>query len=170
MFFFFLPLLGNSNGRKAIIDEKIIPVLAQLFEDEEVMARKNSHKTIEMISELPFGKSFSCIMKFDKNQTLKISIYLIYSNKGAEAIVELRLIERLVERLKHEIDEIVELILDTLHFCMFVDTRQALQSKAMSVFTNLLSHDSAAIKSKAARDIFDLRHITFVLSTKVVFT
>lgn len=43
------------------------------------MARKNAHKTVEMISELPFG---------------------------AENIVNLRLIKVLVEKLKTEIDEI----------------------------------------------------------------
>lgn len=104
-------------------------MLAKLFEDEEVMARKNSHKTIEMVSELPFG---------------------------AEAIVELHLIEQLVERLKHEVDEIIEIILDTLHFCMFVDTRQTLKSKALTVFTDLLNHNSSSIKAKAARNIFDI--------------
>jgi hypothetical protein len=104
--------------------------LAELFVDEEVMARKNSHKAVEMVSELSFG---------------------------ANAIVELKLIETLVERLKHEIDEIIIIILDTLHFCMFVDTKQALDARAMGVFTELLNHASPVIKSKAARDIFDLR-------------
>ena len=48
-------LKGNSNGRKAIVDQGIIRDLAVLFNDKEPMARKNSHKTIEMISELSFG-------------------------------------------------------------------------------------------------------------------
>ena len=43
------------------------------------MARKNSHQTIEMISEFPFG---------------------------AEGIVNLKLIKTLVEKLKVELDEI----------------------------------------------------------------
>ena len=50
--------LGNSNGRKAIIDQNIIPTLAVLFDDTEALARKNSHKTVEMVSEFPFGKLF----------------------------------------------------------------------------------------------------------------
>lgn len=62
-----------------------------------------------------------------------------------------------MDRIQVEIDEIVELILDTLHFCMLVDTHQALRARAMSVFTELLKHPSPVIKSKAARDIFDLR-------------
>jgi len=40
---------------------------------------------------------------------------------------------------------------------MLVDTKQALRAGAMSVFTDLLNHSSPEIKSKAARDIFDLR-------------
>lgn len=93
------------------------------------MARKNSHKTVEMVSEFAFG---------------------------AEAIVELKLIKTLVDKLKTELDDIKDMILDTLHFCMQVDTTQALQAKAMGVFTDLLKHESKVIRAKAARDIFDL--------------
>ena len=53
--------------------------------------------------------------------------------------------------------EFKELILDTLHFCMQVDTQQALDAKAMGVFTSLLKHATPSIRAKAARDIFDLR-------------
>lgn len=52
-----------------------------------------------------------------------------------------------------------ELILDTLHFCMFEETQSALDSDAMEVFTELLSHQSSSIRAKAARDIMDLRYI-----------
>ena len=40
---------------------------------------------------------------------------------------------------------------------MQVDTKQALDAKAMGVFTSLLKHAIPAIRAKAARDIFDLR-------------
>jgi hypothetical protein len=46
--------------------------------------------------------------------------------------------------------------LDTLHFCMQVDTQQALDAKAIPVFTDLLEHLSASIRTKAARNIFDI--------------
>lgn len=46
--------------------------------------------------------------------------------------------------------------MDTLHFCLQVDTKQALEAKAMEVFTELLKHINESIKCKAARDIFDL--------------
>lgn len=52
-------LLGNSNGRKAIIKNDIVLVLTQLFDDSEVRARKNAHKAIEMLSELPFGNKMN---------------------------------------------------------------------------------------------------------------
>jgi len=47
---------------------------------------------------------------------------------------------------------------------MQVDTKQALDAKAMGVFTSLLKHASSSIRSKAARDIFDLR-----LASRVIF-
>ncbi len=72
-------MIGNYNGRKAIVEQGIIKQISALFNDSENMARKNAHKTVEMISELPFG---------------------------AQNIVNLQLIKVLVEKLKTEIDEI----------------------------------------------------------------
>lgn len=40
---------------------------------------------------------------------------------------------------------------------MIVETKAALESNAMEVYTELLSHESMAIRAKAARDIMDLR-------------
>ena len=62
-------------------------------------------------------------------------------------------------KLKTEHDEIKELILDNLHYCMHVSTEDALASQGMEVFTNLLRHDSEVIRAKAARDIMDLRFV-----------
>ena len=50
-----------------------------------------------------------------------------------------------------------ELILDTLHYCMTIETQSALESGAMESFTKLLAHKSATIRAKAARDVMDLR-------------
>ena len=49
-----------------------------------------------------------------------------------------------------------ELVLDTLHFCMWVDTEDALGANAMDVFTSLLGHLKPSVRTKAARDIGDL--------------
>ena len=54
-----------------------------------------------------------------------------------------------------------EYILDTLHFCMRLDQVQALIAGAMEVFTELLLHNSPIIRAKAARDIMDLRSVSF---------
>ena len=53
-----------------------------------------------------------------------------------------------------------ELILDTLHFCMRVDTQSALEANAMETFTTLLKHELPVIRAKAARDIMDLRFVS----------
>ncbi len=45
-------------------------------------------------------------------------------------------------------DEIKELILDTLHFCMRVDTDHALAAGAMEVYTDLLTHSIDSIRAK----------------------
>lgn len=42
---------------------------------------------------------------------------------------------------------------------MRVDTEAALASKAMEVFTELLSNNSEVIKAKTARDVMDLRYL-----------
>ena len=44
---------------------------------------------------------------------------------------------------------------------MRVNTEQALQAKAMEVFTDLIKHDSHVIRARAARDIMDLRYLTY---------
>ncbi len=48
-------------------------------------------------------------------------------------------------------------ILDTLHFCLKVNTDDALNSGAMEVLDSLLGHHSSAIRAKAASVIMDLR-------------
>lgn len=119
----------HAIGRDAFLEHKIIPPVSKLFDDKEAIARKNAHQAIEMISETP---------------------------QGAAGIVQADLIGTLVMKLKSELDEIKKLILDTLHFCMRVDTEKALKAKAMDEFKNLLGHADPVIKAKAARDIMDL--------------
>lgn len=122
-------MAGHAIGRESILNENIIIPLSELFDDREDIARKNAHKAIEMVSETP---------------------------QGAEGIVNAKLVPKLVEKLSTEHDEIKMLILDTMHFCMRVDTEAALANKAMEVFTELLSHSSEVIKAKTARDVMDL--------------
>jgi len=122
-------IAGHAIGRDAFLDHSIIVPVADLFNDSEDIARKNAHLAVEMISETP---------------------------PGAEGIVEANLIPTLVKKLKDEVDEIKELILNTLHYCMRVDTAKALAAGAMEAFTYLLGHQAHTIRAKAARDIMDL--------------
>ena len=57
-------------------------------------------------------------------------------------------VTQLVAKLQAEVDEIKELILDTLHFCMRVDTDHALGAGAMEVYTDLLTHSIDTIRAK----------------------
>lgn len=52
---------------------------------------------------------------------------------GAQGIVDAKLVPKLVNKLKIELDEIKELILNSLHFCMHVDPESALNAGVMPV-------------------------------------
>ncbi|XP_067911604.1 radial spoke head 14 homolog [Heterodontus francisci] len=79
------------------------------------------------------------------------------------AVVYAGLIPALIMKLRTELDEIQELILKTLHFCLLVDTKQALDAEGISVLKTKLSHSSAIIRSLAAQD---LMHISLPLEGK----
>lgn len=44
---------------------------------------------------------------------------------------------------------------------MRIETQQALDNGAMEAFTKLLSHVVSSIRSKAARDMMDLRYVNY---------
>lgn len=119
----------HSVGRDAFIEYDVIPAIAQLFEDSNDIVRKFAQQAIEMVAEVPFG---------------------------AEGIVAVGLIPILVARLKQENDDIKLSILDTLHFCLKVNTDHALEANAMEALDSLLYHKEAEVRAKAARDIMDL--------------
>ena len=119
----------HAIGREAFLCQEIIVPLSKLFDDKEDIVRKNAHKAVEMVAEMPVG---------------------------AEGVVNCNLIATLVGKLPTEHDEIKNLILDTLHFCLMVDTEQALKARGMEIFTDLLTHELDVIRGKAARDIMDL--------------
>lgn len=76
---------------------------------------------------------------------------------GAVGIVESSLISSLVLKLKTELDEIQELILDTLSGCLRVEAFEALATGAVSILKEKLTHPSVAIRSKAARALLGIR-------------
>ena len=83
------------------MEHAIIPTLAILFDDKEVTARKNAHKTVEMVSELPYGK----LILYDFWGDLEHRPWASWT-LGADAINQLKLIKTLVEKLKTEVDDI----------------------------------------------------------------
>lgn len=125
----FYRLATHNVGRVAFLKSDVILPLSQLFDEPVDVCRKNMHMAIEMMSEFP---------------------------GGAVGLVEAGLIPRLVFKLTSELEEIQELILDTLHFCLCVDASEALASEAVSVLKEKLSHRSARIRSKAARALMDI--------------
>ncbi|KFP71411.1 Rhabdoid tumor deletion region protein 1, partial [Acanthisitta chloris] len=68
---------------------------------------------------------------------------------GAGGILQAGLIPLLVLKLKTELDDIQELILDTLSNCLHIEVSEALAAGAVTVLKEKLTHSSAAIKSKA---------------------
>ena len=117
------------------LDCDIIVPVSQLWDDKEDIVRRNAHKTLKMVSETPIG---------------------------AEGLVVSKLVPKLVTKLPDELDEIKELILDELHFCMVIDTTDALATEGMETLTALLMHSSKEIRGRAARNIMDLRSVLCV--------
>ncbi|XP_039766545.1 radial spoke head 14 homolog isoform X2 [Ornithorhynchus anatinus] len=70
---------------------------------------------------------------------------------GAEGIVENRLIPALVKKLRMEMEEIQELILETLYSCLQVNAFEALESGAVLILRDVLYSNSETIRSRAAR-------------------
>ncbi|NWJ06723.1 RSP14 protein, partial [Crypturellus undulatus] len=113
----------HDVGRHGFIQNGVIPALAQLLDDPADICRKNVHQSFEMMARLP---------------------------EGAIDILHAGLIPSLVYQLRTELDEIQELILDTLANCLCVDASEALASDAITTLKEKLAHPSVAIRSKAA--------------------
>ncbi|XP_029652217.1 radial spoke head 14 homolog [Octopus sinensis] len=122
-------IASYAIGRTALIELDMINSVAKLFDDPDVVVRLKAHKTVEMVAESPFG---------------------------AQAVLDDKLVQTLVEKLAKEETEIVLYILDTLHFCMMVDTVDALSAGAMLTFRNLLKKPNVSICAKAAICVLDL--------------
>ncbi|XP_043572029.1 radial spoke head 14 homolog [Chiloscyllium plagiosum] len=125
----FYILVTHSIGRFAFLENDVIIPLSELLNDPEDICRKNLHMVLEMFSQIP---------------------------AGATAIVYAGLIPDLIMKLRTELDEIQELILKTLHFCLLVDTKHALHAEGISVLKTKLKHSSALIRSLAAQALIDI--------------
>ncbi|NXY30620.1 RSP14 protein, partial [Pomatorhinus ruficollis] len=116
-------MASHSIGREGLIRSGIISALAGLLDDPVDICRKNTHQTFDMLAKLP---------------------------QGAGGVLQAGLIPPLVLKLAMELDEIQELILDTLSNCLHVEVSEALEAGAVTVLKEKLSHPSTAIRSKAA--------------------
>ncbi|NWR51064.1 RSP14 protein, partial [Regulus satrapa] len=113
----------HSIGREGLIRSGVISALTGLLDDPVDICRKNTHQIFDMLARLP---------------------------EGAAGVLQAGLIHPLVLKLGPELDDIQELILDTLSNCLRVEVSEALAAGAVTVLKEKLSHPSTAIRSKAA--------------------
>ncbi|XP_010396409.1 radial spoke head 14 homolog [Corvus cornix cornix] len=113
----------HSIGRQGLIQSGVISALTGLLDDPVDICRKNIHQIFDMMAKLP---------------------------EGAGGVLRANLIPPLVLKLKTELDEIQELILDTLSNCLHVEVSEALAAGVVTVLKEKLSHPSTATRSKAA--------------------
>ncbi|XP_053226211.1 radial spoke head 14 homolog [Podarcis raffonei] len=114
----------HSVGRTGFLENGVIPALAQLLDDPVDICRWNMHYALKLVSELPLG---------------------------ATGIVESGLVPSLVFKLKTELEDIQELILETLTGCLRVEAFEALATGAVHILKELLSHSGVNIRSRAAQ-------------------
>ncbi|KAM9178966.1 radial spoke head 14 homolog [Mergus octosetaceus] len=119
----------HNVGRQGLIQKGVIPALAELMDDPVDICRKNTHQVFEMMAKL---------------------------HEGAADILHAGLIPLLMFKLKSELDEIQELILDTLSNCLRVEASEALSSGAITILKEKLTHSSVTIRSKAAQVLLEI--------------
>ncbi|KAM4708668.1 radial spoke head 14 homolog [Discoglossus pictus] len=120
---------GHNIGRQGILRSEVIVALSQLLDDPVDICRKNLHQTFERLSEF---------------------------REGADALVDAELVTPLVQKLETELEEIQELILDTLHFTLQADASQALSAGAVTNLKEKLSHPSVGIRRRAAGALMEI--------------
>nr|XP_033811728.1 radial spoke head 14 homolog isoform X2 [Geotrypetes seraphini] len=122
-------LAAHNVGRNGFLHSEVIVPLSKLLDDPVDACRRNVHRAFELLSEFP---------------------------DGSAGLVEAQLIAQFVLKLKTELEEIQELILDTLHFCLREEASQALNAGAVTVLKEKLSHSSVPIRNKAARALMGI--------------
>ncbi|NWS67876.1 RSP14 protein, partial [Crotophaga sulcirostris] len=119
----------HNVGRQGLIENGIISALTELLDDPVDICRKNTHQILEMMAKLP---------------------------EGAVAILRAGFVPLLVPKLKTELGEIQELILDTLSNCLRVESSEALAAGAIPILKEKLTASSVAIRSKAALVLLEI--------------
>ncbi|NWU80593.1 RSP14 protein, partial [Onychorhynchus coronatus] len=122
-------LSTHSVGRQGLIQNGVISALPGLLDDPVDICRKNTHQIFDMMARLP---------------------------EGAAGVLQAGLIPPLVLKLQTELEEILELILDTLSNCLRMEVSEALATGAVAALKEKLTHPSAAIRSKAAQVLLQI--------------
>ncbi|XP_044530384.1 radial spoke head 14 homolog [Gracilinanus agilis] len=120
---------SHSVGREGFLKNRVIMALAKNLEDPVLLCRKFLHMTYVRLAQVP---------------------------KGAHAIIASGLIPYLVRKVQVEVEEIKEILLDTLYYCLQWDATQALQSDAVPILQQMLYSGNQDIRSKAARAMMAL--------------
>ncbi|RXN20165.1 radial spoke head 14-like protein [Labeo rohita] len=115
-------LASHSLGRDAFLKFDIVGPLANLIEDPVNACRKNVHEALNRIAEFPSGAVF---------------------------MVSMGLVPKLVLKVPDEEESIRASILSTLSCCVSVNALPALESDAVHVLKDELSHPSPAIRRAA---------------------
>ncbi|XP_052419212.1 radial spoke head 14 homolog isoform X1 [Carassius gibelio] len=116
-------LASHSLGRDAFLKLDIVGPLTSLIEDPVNACRKNVHQALNRIAEFPSGAVF---------------------------MVSMGLVPKLVLKVSDEEESIRALILSTLGCCVSVNALPALESDAVPVLRDQLSHPSPAIRRAAS--------------------
>ncbi|KAM6166023.1 radial spoke head 14 homolog [Erethizon dorsatum] len=114
----------HSVGRTSFLEHDIILALSSLLNDSHSACRENLHQVYKQLAQLP---------------------------AGAQGIINSGLIPSLVWKLPREEEDIQELILDTLAFCLQKDATEALGSRAVPFLKQRLLSTNKNIRSKAAQ-------------------
>ncbi|XP_074149041.1 radial spoke head 14 homolog [Sminthopsis crassicaudata] len=119
-------MANHSVGREGFLKHQVILALSVILDDPVFMCRVYLHMAYRSVAQVP---------------------------QGADSILSSGLIPFLVEKLEEEEEEIQEIILDTLYFCLQWDALQALQSNAVPILREKLTSPNEDIRSKAARTL-----------------
>ncbi|GLD68444.1 radial spoke head 14 homolog [Lates japonicus] len=115
-------LTAHSVGRQALLSSSLLPPLSQLLDDCSSSCRRNVHRVLNRLAQLP---------------------------AGADAL--LTLVPKLMLKLREEEEEEVQvLLLSTLSCCSRLDALPALASDGISLLQRKLSHRSTNIRREAA--------------------
>ncbi|XP_072455946.1 radial spoke head 14 homolog [Notamacropus eugenii] len=119
-------MANHSVGRQGFLKNHVILALSQILDDPMLLCRRFLHETFRSVAQVP---------------------------QGADSILASGLIPFLVDKVQNEEEEIQDLILDTLYFCLQWDTTQALQTRAVPILRGKLLSPNENIRSKAAHTL-----------------